>query len=397
VVDASGGTLYVDGVQKGSLPWTGTPGATSTTQPLRLGVYPSAYGITYFSFPGSLDDVRLYNRALSAGEVSTLYNAASDAVPPTVSFSAPANGATVAGTVTVSASATDNVGVVGVQFTLDGTNLGAAVTAAPYLISWNTTLVADGAHTLTAVARDAAGNNATSVAVSVTVANGVTTSGGSASSTGLVGYWALDDGTGTTAADSSGNGNTGTLINGPTWTIGKIGQALAFDGLTNYVNIPSTAALNAYPLTVAVWMKTNATTGLHGVVNKYFSGSGNGHQVFLDEGRLCAWYVRDTANYVYDGTDCPFRLTGYTDNQWHHVVFVVDASGGTLYVDGVQKGSLPWTGTPGATSTTQPLRLGVYPGAYGITYFSFPGSLDDVRIYNRALSAAEVSTLYGGR
>src|SRR5207237_654674 len=97
--------------------------------------------------------------------------APADTTPPTVSMTAPAAGATIAGTVTVSASATDNVGVAGVQFILDGVNLRAEVTAAPYAISWNTTTASDGAHTLTAVARDAAGNTA-STAVSLIVANG---------------------------------------------------------------------------------------------------------------------------------------------------------------------------------------------------------------------------------
>src|SRR3989441_769044 len=96
-----------------------------------------------------------------------------DTTPPTVSMTSPAAGSTVAGTITVSASATDNVGVVGVQFKLDGANLGTEVTAAPYSTSWNTTLAANGSHTLTAVARDAAGNTATSAAVSVTVSNSV--------------------------------------------------------------------------------------------------------------------------------------------------------------------------------------------------------------------------------
>src|SRR2546425_628236 len=97
------------------------------------------------------------------------FSVTSDTTPPTVSISAPVNGATVSGSaVTVSASASDNVGVSGVQFKLDGANLGAEVTAAPYSTTWNTTLAANGSHTLTAVARDAAGNTATSAAVSVT-------------------------------------------------------------------------------------------------------------------------------------------------------------------------------------------------------------------------------------
>ncbi|MCA1602919.1 MAG: DUF1929 domain-containing protein, partial [Acidobacteria bacterium] len=99
--------------------------------------------------------------------------AAPDTTPPTVSITAPANGATVSGTaVTVSATASDNVRVAGVQFKLDGTtNLGAEDTTSPYSVTWNSTTATNGSHTLTEVARDAAGNTATSAGVSVTVNN----------------------------------------------------------------------------------------------------------------------------------------------------------------------------------------------------------------------------------
>src|SRR5258707_1259330 len=94
-----------------------------------------------------------------------------DTTPPTVSITAPVSGATVFGTTSVTASASDNVGVVGVQFRLDGSNLGAEDTAAPYAVSWNTTSASNGSHTLTAVARDAAGNVSPVSAVTVTVNN----------------------------------------------------------------------------------------------------------------------------------------------------------------------------------------------------------------------------------
>ena len=96
---------------------------------------------------------------------------ANDNIAPTVSIRAPVSGATVRGTITVAATATDNVSVAGVQFKLDGVNLGAEVTTAPYVVSWNTTTVLKGAHTLTAVARDAADNASISSAVTVTVKN----------------------------------------------------------------------------------------------------------------------------------------------------------------------------------------------------------------------------------
>jgi hypothetical protein len=95
--------------------------------------------------------------------------AAADTTPPTVSITAPVAGASVQSTVSVSATATDNTGVVGVQLRVDGTNLGAELTAAPYTQPWDTTLVPVGSHTITAVARDAAGNTAVSAPVVVTV------------------------------------------------------------------------------------------------------------------------------------------------------------------------------------------------------------------------------------
>ena len=113
------------------------------------------------------------NTTTSSGVVVTVDNVAGDAEVPTVAITAPSNGATVSGTtVAVTANASDNVGVVGVQFKLDGANLGAEDTTSTYGITWNTTLVANGSHTLTAVARDAAGNTTTSSGIAVTVDNG---------------------------------------------------------------------------------------------------------------------------------------------------------------------------------------------------------------------------------
>src|SRR5437867_3104812 len=94
-----------------------------------------------------------------------------------VTITSPASGSTVSGSIPVTASVSivGSLLVRGVQFKLDGANLGAQDTAAPYSVSWNTTAVGNGSHTLTAVARDAAGNRTTSSAVSVTVSNADTT------------------------------------------------------------------------------------------------------------------------------------------------------------------------------------------------------------------------------
>jgi Bacterial Ig-like domain/Chitobiase/beta-hexosaminidase C-terminal domain/Bacterial Ig domain len=98
-----------------------------------------------------------------------------DSTPPAVALSAPAEGATVTGVVSVTATASDNVAVAGVQFRVDGAPIGAEDTVAPYAVSWDSSIVTNGTHSLTAVARDSSGNTTTSSAVSVTASNTVPT------------------------------------------------------------------------------------------------------------------------------------------------------------------------------------------------------------------------------
>ena len=107
--------------------------------------------------------------------VSVTFNQVPDRTPPSVSISSPVSG-TVLGTISVSATASDNLGVVGVQFQLDGKDLGEELASQPYSVSWNTTRDANGPHTLTVSARDAAGNVGVSVVTAVTVNNDFTIS-----------------------------------------------------------------------------------------------------------------------------------------------------------------------------------------------------------------------------
>ncbi|MGE5624327.1 MAG: LamG-like jellyroll fold domain-containing protein [Bacillota bacterium] len=402
-----------------------------------------------------------------------------DTTPPTVSISSPAAGASLTGSVTVSANASDNIGVASVQFKLDGANLGSALTQAPYSLSWDTTAVAAGTHTLTAVATDTSGNTATSSSVSVTtvlpvfpptissvassvtgsssasvswttdqasnsqVAFGTTTAygttttlntsmvtshsmslsglaasttyhyqvisanssgqqsvsadytfttqaGGSTTLPSTTANWHLNATSGTTAIDSSGNDHTGTLVNGPAWTAGVAGNGLAFNGTNQYVTAAS-KGLNLYPLTVSAWFKTSSTSGLHGLVNKYNVSSMNGYQVFMSNGNLCAWYFRDSADYVWDGSGCTLNTSGYADNQWHMVTYTVNSAGGKLYVDGVLKASRAWTGVAGATTSGAALSMARYPG---VSSPYLAATLDEVRLYNSALSASQVAALY---
>ncbi|PYM95003.1 MAG: hypothetical protein DME04_05950 [Candidatus Rokuibacteriota bacterium] len=168
-----------------------------------------------------------------------------DMIPPTVAISAPALGAMVVGTITVSASATDNVGTVGVQFELDGANLGAEVTSAPYSVSWNTRNVLDGTHLLAAVARDAAGNTATSAGISVTLVNADATppavtitspTSSSAYSTSAslltLGGLASDNTRVATVTWTNDRGGSGTATGTTSWTAGGIVLQLGTNVLT---------------------------------------------------------------------------------------------------------------------------------------------------------------------
>jgi len=167
---------YLNGALDRTTPLTCAVTNTSS-QPLRIG----ANGGNGEVMNGSIDDVRIYNRALSAAEIAADMVTPvgspppppppADTTPPVVAIAAPQAGSTVSNTITVSATASDNTGITGVQFRLNGANLGAEDVSAPYSTVWASTTVSNGSHVLVAIARDAAGNTATSGAVTVTTAN----------------------------------------------------------------------------------------------------------------------------------------------------------------------------------------------------------------------------------
>lgn len=144
-----------------------TASATGTSSPITLSglTASTSYAVTVRAVDAA------GNVSPASTSVSFTTSAAPDTTAPTVSITAPTAGSTVSGNVTITATANDNVGVVGVQFRVDGVNVGAEDTTSPYSVSWNTTTATNAAHSITAVARDAAGNTTTSSAVSVTVNN----------------------------------------------------------------------------------------------------------------------------------------------------------------------------------------------------------------------------------
>jgi fibronectin type 3 domain-containing protein len=166
--------LYVNGTEVAN--GAATANIATSSNPLQIGS-DNLYGQF---FNGRIDEVRVYNRALSPTEIQTDMNTPVggvtpppvDTTPPTVTLTAPAPGATLANTVTFSANPLDTgVGVGGVQFQVDGINVGAAVTASPYTLSFNTAQFANGTHVVSVYAWDKARNVSTITSVTVTFNN----------------------------------------------------------------------------------------------------------------------------------------------------------------------------------------------------------------------------------
>ncbi len=318
-----------------------------------------------------------------AGNVSAPSNvahgtASADTTPPSVSISAPAAGASVSGVVSVSATATDDVGVSGVQFKLDGANLGSEDTSNPYSLNWDSRTTSNGSHTLTATARDAAGNTTTSTPTTITVNNSAPPPIG-----GLVAAYGFNELSGIIVSDSSGKGNLGTL-SGPTRTSsGRYGGALTFDGVNDLV---TTADANSLDLTggmtLEAWVRPSAQSGWRTAILKETSGnlvySLYSSSAFGGSGvaRPSSWI---DAQSVASTQALPA-------NSWTHLATTYDRTTWRLYVNGTQVASRTYTAAIPTSSGA--LKIG------GNTIWGewFAGQLDEIRIYDRALTPTEITT-----
>lgn len=203
--------------------------------------------------------------------------------------------------------------------------------------------------------------------------------------TGLVGHWAFDDGSGTTASDSVGS-SPGTVFNGAAWTSGIIGQALSFDGVDDYVGGFS-GGLPTGPASFSVWIKPTVVSGTYDIIGRLSNwASAYGYGILINGSNVIGIADGGYSGWSYN------LATPISANVWSHVVFTLDGWGasttGKLYVDGVLKNT--FTGTAGQYAS-YPFNIG--SSANGAARL-FSGDIDDVRIYNRALSATEVQSLY---
>jgi len=203
----------------------------------------------------------------------------------------------------------------------------------------------------------------------------------------LVGWWRLDEGTGTTAYDSSGNGNDGTILGNPQWVPGKVGGALDFDGDGDYVNCGNDPIFDiTEEITLTIWVNSNDNN--NGEHNCWLGKGDNAYAIKHQSGNYLEFFIFDgswhSTNYSTDITS----LNG----DWHHMAGTYDGSELKFYLDGELAANLVYSSTIGTANHN--VTIGENSQATG-RYFD--GMLDDARIYNEALSQDDiVAVMMGG-
>jgi hypothetical protein len=331
------------------------------------------------SFLGALDEVSIYNRALSAAEIQAIYLAngagkCAAGVAPSITAE-PAGQTVVAGstvTFTVTATGTPPLSY---QWRFNGTNISAATATAL---------------TLTNVQSAQAGTysvRTTNLYGSATSSNAVLTvnPAGSCvpSPAGLVSWWRGEG----NSLDAVG-ANNGTLENGVTFGVGRVGQAFSFDGQTGSVLVPDSASLRlTNQLTIEAWVNTRSTNKDRTVVSKVGGvGGNNGYQLAFSGSMLLGQFNRPGQAWPGYRVSYP---TLVTLGAWNHVAWTYDQSVMKLY----------WNGVPVATNAVGAQAIAVSSSNLRIGdddnhNTPFDGLIDEPSVYSRALSASEIAAIY---
>ncbi len=207
--------------------------------------------------------------------------------------------------------------------------------------------------------------------------------------TGLIGHYKLDEGSGTTAIDASSNGNDGTLVGSPTpiHSTGIIDGALTFSG--DYDRVAVTHPVNgsldfdADNFSISFWFNSTAITDVTARLVGKINNSGLSGVVFFADS------AGDVNFFIDDGTSSMSLFTsGLLDGNWHHVVGIRNGNNFALYADGLLADS--GTASLGSVSNTTNLKLGASTSSAG----DYDGLLDDVRLYDRALTTGDIDELF---
>jgi CSLREA domain-containing protein len=225
---------------------------------------------------------------------------------------------------------------------------------------------------------------------------------------GMRAWWTLDEAAGPTAFDTAGLANNGTRTGGPATIAGKVANALSFDGVDDYVSAPHHGELlfGRGSLSIDAWVRTTVRNGVQPIVDKRIQNGANkaaGYTLFLYDGRLSIQLGNGTRvpagyfNYIPPASNSKSFVA---NGKWRHVVATVSRPSSPhvrLYVDGVMAATFPAANVLlGNLDDNGPLWIGrrrpVPNAGYGNVYFK--GGIDEVELFNRPLTAAEVKSLY---
>ena len=291
---------------------------------------------------------------------------------PAIVLTAPLNGTnypTAPATVALSASVTANgTSITKVQFYNGAALLGEAVSS-PYNFTWSN--VTKGSFSLVARVVYGAGSTLDSTPVNISV--------GTPNS--LVAAYSFDEGTGATVTDASGNGNTG-AISGATWSTGKYGNALTFNGTTALVTIPDSAALDlSTGMTLEAWVNpTVVSSAWRDVIYK-------GDEYYFLEATSTQGQVPCAGGTLGNtGIQATYGTAALVPNTWTHLAATYDGTTLRLYVNGVQVSSAAVTGN--IPTSAYPLQI----GGDNLHGQFFAGQIDDVRVYNVARTPAQIQS-----
>ncbi len=210
------------------------------------------------------------------------------------------------------------------------------------------------------------------------------------------GAWTFDN----NATDNSGNGNNGTLVNSPTYTTGKFGNALNFIAASSqYVNfgqstILDVAASNA-DFTYSAWVNVNSYAGTSSIISRGINSSNTYYPwtaLFYNNGIVWLYMIGPGPN----GTDHTASSTSIKDNSWHHIVGIRNGINGYVYIDGILRGTNPAVDNRTYGYATENTYIGAnhFIGPGDTIQYYFNGLIDEPRIYNRALTPAEITDIY---
>jgi hypothetical protein len=382
--DSSGmrAVLYVNGVVVATNNF-GIPVHPDTQFAVNLGYRPVGSSDLYagFRLKGELDEVSLYNRVLSPAEIGTVYAAGSAgkcSLPqsPSIAMQPTSQTTSIGRSVSFSVLATGTAPLA-YQWLFNGNNLQGAT---------NSTFALGNVQTSDAGTYSVIVSNSAGQVISSGATLTVNSLACAAAPPGLISWWKGDG----NALDSVG-GNNGTLYNGTNYASGEVQQAFSFNGLNQWVEIPDSPSLNpsnALTLETWVYVRGNPNTDLATIVTKFSTTIGE-----LNQYQLETHYANGLLNfrplvYLADGYAYLDGKTIIQFNTWYHVAMTYDGSTLKLYVNGAFDGSVPGAGPIPAKAV--PLRIGG-PSA-GPWWFN--GRVDEVSLYNRALSSSEVLAIY---